>query len=64
MLKAHEPTESIAAMVRDHAAKVEPVVQDLFEQIEPELLQQDAMMSQVQREFCDVAPEACRNAWA
>jgi hypothetical protein len=64
MLKADEPTGSIAAVVREHADKVEPIVQGLFEELDPDLLQQDAMMGQVQREFCDVAPEACRNAWA
>lgn len=63
LLKQDEPTESIAARVREHAAKVQPVVEGLFNELDPELLEQDAMMGKVQREFCDAAPEACRNAW-
>ncbi|MFW5741357.1 MAG: hypothetical protein ACOC1F_13435, partial [Myxococcota bacterium] len=63
LLKQDEPTESIAAGVREHAAKVQPVVENLFNELDPELLEQDAMMGKVQREFCDAAAEACRNAW-
>ena len=63
MLKSDEPTESIAARVREHADKVQPIVEALFNELEPDLLSKDAMMGQVQREFCDAAPEACRNAW-
>ncbi len=63
MLEKDEPTGSIAARVREHADKVRPVVEGLFSELDPELLEQDAMMGQVQREFCDAAPEACRNAW-
>jgi len=49
--------------VREHADKVQPIVEALFDELEPDLLSKDAMMGQVQREFCDAAPEACRNAW-
>ena len=31
--------------------------------LEPDLLSQDAMLGQIQREFCDVALNACRSAW-
>ena len=63
MLKHDEPIESIAARVREHANKLEPIVKALHNDLDPELLAQDAMMGQVQREFCDSAVEACRNAW-
>jgi DNA repair exonuclease SbcCD ATPase subunit len=63
MLKADEPVGSIAARVREHADKLEPIAQALFSELDPDLLEKDAMMGQVQREFCDAAPEACRNAW-
>ena len=63
MLKAEEPKESVAAKVREVAAKLDPIVQGLFAELEPDLLEQDAMMGQVQRDFCDAAPEACRTAW-
>lgn len=63
MLRNVEDIQSIAASVREHASKIEPVVEALFNELDPDLLSQDAMMGQVQREFCDAAPEACRNAW-
>jgi phage terminase small subunit len=63
MLKAEQPAYSVAAAVREAATKVEAKIHELVADIEPELLSQDAMMSQVQREFCDAAPTACRNAW-
>ena len=40
-----------------------PVVERLVSELDPQLLTQDAMLGQVQREFCDVAVEACRSAW-
>jgi hypothetical protein len=39
------------------------VVEQLARELEPELLAQDAMLGQVQREFCDVAANACVAAW-
>ncbi|MCL2823278.1 MAG: hypothetical protein FWD57_04740 [Polyangiaceae bacterium] len=64
MLKADKPTGSIAAVVRKAAEELDGVVKELFDELDPDLLQQDAMMGQVQREFCDVALQACKNAWA
>ena len=31
--------------------------------LDPELLAQEATLSQIQREFCDMAVGACRAAW-
>ncbi|HEU4405457.1 MAG TPA: hypothetical protein VFS43_09225 [Polyangiaceae bacterium] len=53
------PSAALAAA----AAEVAPVVEALAREIEPELLALDALLGQVQREFCDAAPEACRAAW-
>ena len=50
-------------IVREHADKLEPVADKLLAEFEPQLLTQDAMLGQIQREFCDVAPDACRAAW-
>jgi hypothetical protein len=63
MLGHDVPVESLAARVQEHADKLKPVVDALVNELEPDLLSQDAMLGQVQREFCDVAVEACRNAW-
>ena len=64
MLKSDLPTGSVAVIVRENAIKLDSVVQELVEDLDPDLLQQETMLSQVQREFCDVALGACRNAWA
>lgn len=64
MLRVDEPTEQISLKVREGGEKVAPVVEALTGELEPELLAQDAMLGQIQREFCDVAPEACRQAWS
>jgi hypothetical protein len=63
MLGHDGPVESVAERVRDHADKLQPVIDALVRELDPDLLSQDAMLGQVQREFCDVAAEACRNAW-
>lgn len=56
---AEAPSVALAAA----ADRVAPVVEALVSEIEPELLALDALLGQVQREFCDAAPEACRTAW-
>jgi hypothetical protein len=56
---AEPPSAALAAA----ADRVAPVVEALAHEIEPELLALDALLGQVQREFCDAAPEACRAAW-
>ncbi|MCU0686315.1 MAG: hypothetical protein MUF34_29395 [Polyangiaceae bacterium] len=53
------PSASLAAA----AEQVAPIVEALGHEIEPELLALDALLGQVQREFCDAAPAACRAAW-
>jgi len=50
-------------VVREHGEKLGPVVEALARDIDPELLAQEAALSQIQREFCDMAPSACRAAW-
>ena len=52
-----------SAVVREHAEKIAPVIQALERELDPELLAQEAALSQVQREFCDMAASACRAAW-
>lgn len=64
MLATEEPAEVLSARLREGGEKVAPVVESLLRSLEPELLAQDAMLGQIQREFCDVAPEACRQAWS
>lgn len=63
MLKDDSPRPLPSEIVRDAADKLAPVVERLVSELEPQLLTQDAMLGQVQREFCDVAVEACRSAW-
>lgn len=63
MLKMIEPRSSEAAGVLDGAEKVAPVMEKLAGEIDSELLAQDATLGQIQREFCDVAVDACRSAW-
>ena len=53
-----------SAVVREHAEKVAPVIQALERELDPELLAQEAALSQIQREFCDMAASACRSAWS
>ncbi len=63
MLKDDSPRPLPSEVVRDAADKLAPVVERLVSELDPQLLTQDAMLGQVQREFCDVAVEACRSAW-
>jgi hypothetical protein len=63
MLKDETPVLAVPQAVRAAADKVAPVVEQLARELEPELLAQDAMLGQVQREFCDVAANACVAAW-
>jgi hypothetical protein len=64
MLRVDEPTEQTSLQIREAGEKAAPVIEALLRGLEPELLAQDAMLGQIQREFCDVAPDACRQAWA
>ncbi|EYF00675.1 hypothetical protein [Chondromyces apiculatus] len=50
-------------VVREHGEKIAPVVASLLRALDPELLAQEAALSQVQREFCDMAVGACKAAW-
>jgi hypothetical protein len=53
-----------SARVRAAADAIAPVVAELTREVLPKLLAEDAMLSQVQREFCEAAPAACIAAWA
>jgi chromosome segregation ATPase len=64
MLRIDDPTEQSSPRVRESGEKIAPILDTLLRDLEPELLAQDAMLGQIQREFCDVAPDACRKAWA
>jgi chromosome segregation ATPase len=61
--RAREGAASAAAVVAAEVEKVEPVIQGLVPALDQELLAQEAMLSQIQREFCEAAPAACRAAW-
>jgi hypothetical protein len=63
MERMDTPTELPSATVRENAENLVPVVEALARELEPALLAQDAMLGQIQREFCDVALDACKNAW-
>jgi hypothetical protein len=64
LMKATEPRAEISAKVLEAAEAVAPVVERLARELEPELLAQDATLGQLQREFCDVAGDACKMAWS
>lgn len=64
LVQATEPRAEISAKVLESAEAVVPIVDKLHKELEPDLLAQDATLGQIQREFCDVAIEACRTAWA
>jgi hypothetical protein len=64
MLDALEPRTSESAGVLEGAEKLAPVVEKLARELDAELLAKDAGLGQIQREFCDVAPTACRAAWS
>jgi hypothetical protein len=63
MMKSTEPSHVVSDSVRDHAERVGPIVEKLARELEPELAIQDAALGQIQKEFCDRAPDACRAAW-
>lgn len=63
MERAATPTTLPSSTVREHAEKLVPIVTALARELDPELLAQDAMLGQIQREFCDVALDACKKAW-
>jgi len=64
LIKATEPRAEIAARVLTAADAVAPIVDKLAKELDPELLAEDATLGQIQREFCDVALEACKTAWS
>jgi hypothetical protein len=64
LLKSTEPRAEVSAKVLEAAEAAAPVVEKLGKELDPDLLAQDATLSQVQREFCDVAVSACRTAWS
>ncbi|MEZ4302562.1 MAG: hypothetical protein R3B70_46970 [Polyangiaceae bacterium] len=63
MMKSTEPSHTVSDTVRDHAERIAPVIEKLVSELDSELTAQDAALGQIQQEFCDRAPEACRNAW-
>lgn len=64
MLRMDAPDEQTSIKIRESGEKVAPVIDGLLQNLEPELLAQDAMLGQIQREFCDAALAACHKAWA
>lgn len=64
LMKATEPKREVPAAVLEHGEKAAPVVEKLSRELDPALLALDASLGQIQREFCDVAADACRAAWA
>lgn len=63
LLKSTEPNLALAEMVLAQAEKVTPVVQALSRALMPVLESEEAALSQIQREFCDMAVVACKAAW-
>lgn len=63
MMKSTEPSHTVSDAVRDHAERLGPVVERLTRELDPELGSQDSALGQIQKEFCDRAPDACRAAW-
>ncbi len=63
LIKATEPQAEASANVLAAAEAVAPVVDKLYAEFESVLLAEDATLGQIQREFCDVAIDACRMAW-
>ncbi len=63
MLARLEPDASAAAKLQKAATELTPLLEALVHDLEPQLEAHAAMLEQAQREFCDVAADACRNAW-
>ncbi|MBK8251696.1 MAG: hypothetical protein IPK82_03400 [Polyangiaceae bacterium] len=63
MMKSTEPSHKVSDSVKEHAEKLDPIVQKLGPELDAELAAQDAALAQIQKEFCDRAPDACRTAW-
>ncbi len=63
LIKATEPRAEASAKVLSAAEAVVPVVDKLYSELDSVLLAEDATLGQIQREFCDVAVDACRMAW-
>ena len=64
ILQREQPDLTPMTTLLAEADKVAIVVESLVRDLEPDLLTQDAMLGQIQREFCDVALDACRSAWS
>ena len=63
VIKVTEPRTEASANVLAGADAVAPVVDKLYGELDSVLLAEDATLGQIQREFCDVAADACRMAW-
>lgn len=63
VIKATEPNAEASTNVLTAADAVAPVVDKLYAEFDSVLLAEDATLGQIQREFCDVAVDACRLAW-
>lgn len=63
VIKLTEPQADASAQVLVAAEAVAPVVDKLYAEFDSVLLAEDATLGQIQREFCDVAVDACRMAW-
>lgn len=63
VIKMTEPQADASEKVLAAADAVAPVVDKLYAELDSVLLAEDATLGQIQREFCDVAIDACRMAW-
>lgn len=63
VIQATEPRADASEKVAAAADGVAPIVDKLYAELDSVLLSEDATLGQVQREFCDVAVDACRTAW-
>lgn len=63
ILQREQPDLTPMTTLLAEADKVAIVVENLVRDLEPDLLTQDAMLGQIQREFCDAAPTALPKAW-
>ena len=63
ILQREQPDLAPMTTLLAEADKVAIVVETLRRDLQPDLLTQDAMLGQIQREFCDAAPTALPKAW-